>query len=56
MYDGFIIYLTYWSSYDHTIDRGVDSQLQSSVVSILTKEIERARLGKDVRLQPNIPL
>ncbi|KAG0294583.1 hypothetical protein BGZ96_000931 [Linnemannia gamsii] len=28
--------------------RGVDSQLQSSAVSILTKEIERARLGKDV--------
>ncbi|KAF8942599.1 Spermatoproteinsis associated protein 5 [Haplosporangium gracile] len=29
-------------------DRGVDSQLQSSAVSILTKEIERARQGKDV--------
>ncbi|KAK3840665.1 MAG: P-loop containing nucleoside triphosphate hydrolase protein [Linnemannia elongata] len=29
-------------------DRGVDSQLQSSTVSILTKEIERARQGKDV--------
>ncbi|KAF9137259.1 hypothetical protein BG015_002780 [Linnemannia schmuckeri] len=29
-------------------DRGVDSQLQSSAVSILTKEIERARQAKDV--------
>ncbi|KAG0371715.1 hypothetical protein BGX24_001295 [Mortierella sp. AD032] len=29
-------------------DQGVDSQLQSTVVSILAKEIERARLGKDV--------
>ncbi|KAF9080528.1 Spermatoproteinsis associated protein 5, partial [Mortierella sp. AD031] len=29
-------------------NRGIDSQLQSSAVSILTKEIERARLGKDV--------
>ncbi|KAF9119079.1 hypothetical protein BGW39_000579 [Mortierella sp. 14UC] len=29
-------------------DQGVDSQLQSTAVSILTKEIERARLGKDV--------
>ncbi|KAG0203733.1 hypothetical protein BGX33_008933 [Mortierella sp. NVP41] len=31
-----------------SLDRGIDSQLQSSAVSILSKEIERARLGKDV--------
>ncbi|KAF9903957.1 spermatogenesis associated protein 5 [Linnemannia zychae] len=29
-------------------DQGVDSQLQSTAVSMITKEIERARLGKDV--------
>lgn len=42
--------VTYIPSSIATIDRGVDSQLQSSAVSILTKEIERARQGKDVRL------
>lgn len=49
MYHSSVTYMSYSSSIA-TIDRGVDSQLQSSAVSILTKEIERARQGKDVRL------
>ena len=49
MYHCSVIHPTYSTSIT-AIDRGVDSQLQSSAVSILTKEIERARQGKDVRL------
>lgn len=52
--EGYAIFLSRSDLTEHLFlysDRGVDSQLQSTAISILRKEMERMRQGRDVSVQ-----